>query len=73
MALKASELRKMDDTELAVRIAEIQKEVYDIRHKQVTKEDPNTSRIKLLRRDLARIKTVMNERHRGEAAAQQGS
>ncbi len=68
MALKAAQLREMDDTELAVRAAEIQKEIYDIRHKQVTKEDPNTSRIKILRRDFARIQTVVNERQRAEAA-----
>lgn len=68
MALEASKLRQMDDTELAVRAAEIQKELFDIRHKQATKEDPNTSRMKTLRRDFARIQTIVNEKRRAGAA-----
>ncbi len=62
MALLASKLREMDLAELQLRAAEIQKEMFDLRQKLTTKEEPNTALLKDLRRDYARILTVLNEK-----------
>ena len=63
MATKqATELRALDDAELESRLVEAKTELFNLRFKHVTGELPNSSRLGDLRRDIARIHTLLRER-----------
>ena len=60
--MKASELRDLDDKELAKRIGELRKEVFGLRFANATGELDDTAGLARARRDLARALTVARER-----------
>ena len=63
MATKqATELRGLDDGELESRLVESKTELFNLRFKHVTGELPNNSRLRDLRREIARINTLLRER-----------
>ncbi len=55
-------LRKMTPDDLQERLAEAKQELFSLRVKQVTKEVEDTSTIRMKRREIARIRTIMNEK-----------
>ena len=63
--MKAEEIRKMSGEELLKKESELRAELGNLvfQHKLRPLED--TSRLKTIRRDIARIKTVMNEKALG--------
>jgi large subunit ribosomal protein L29 len=58
----AAKLRQLDMEELRLRLAELDKEIYSTRARLVTKELSNNSLLRKLRRDYARLKTIINEK-----------
>ncbi len=60
--IAAKDLRSMTDVELNQKLREAYQELFNLRFRQGTKQIENTSRIHVVRRDIARIKTVMRER-----------
>ena len=60
--IAAKDLRSMTDIELNQKLTEAYQELFNLRFRQGTKQIENTSRIHVVRRDIARIKTVMRER-----------
>ena len=58
----ATELRALDDTELENRLVETKTELFNLRFKHVTGELPNQARLGDLRREIARIHTLLRER-----------
>jgi len=56
---KASELREMNDDELGTRLAEARQELFNLRFQHVTGQLDNYSRLGQLRRDIARIETLL--------------
>ncbi len=58
---KASELREMNDEELGTRLAEAREELFNLRFQHVTGQLDNYSRLGQLRRDIARIETLLRE------------
>ncbi len=66
--MKASEIRDLDDKELAKRLVELGKEVFGLRFSNATGELDDTAGISRAKRDLARALTVKRER---ELAAEQ--
>jgi large subunit ribosomal protein L29 len=66
--MKASEIRDLDDNELAKRLVELGKEVFGLRFSNATGELDDTAGISRAKRDLARALTVKRER---ELAAEQ--
>jgi large subunit ribosomal protein L29 len=60
--MKASELRDLDDKELAKRLLELRKEVFGLRFTNATGELDDTSGMSRARRNLARALTVARER-----------
>ncbi len=60
--MKARELRDLDDSELAKRVAELRKEVFGLRFSNATGELDNTAGLGHAKRDLARALTVARER-----------
>ena len=59
---KLKELRALDDKELNKRITESKKELFDLRLKISTGTLEKPSRVDELRKDIARMKTILNER-----------
>ena len=62
MASQAAELRELPDDELYVRIESAKEELFNLRFQLATGQPDNTSRLKELRHDVARLATVLRER-----------
>ena len=69
----AQDLRDVDDNELLTRLAEAKQELFNLRFQNVTGQLDNPSRLGQVRRDVARINTLLREREiaAAEAAAAQ--
>ena len=59
---KAAELREADEAELETRLAEAKQELFNLRFQIVTGQLDNSARIQTVRRDIARILTVLREK-----------
>lgn len=66
--MKPSEIKEMTDDELLVKERELERAVFNQRVQFATGQLENTARLKLTRRDLARVKTVIRERNLKGAA-----
>ena len=64
--MKASELREQSTPELQQRLRDLRDEWFRLRFQRVTKQLPNPMRIQAVRKDIARIRTLLTER--GDAA-----
>jgi large subunit ribosomal protein L29 len=62
MPSKGAELREADDTELENRLAEAKQELFNLRFQIVTGQLDNSSRLQAVRRDIARILTILREK-----------
>jgi large subunit ribosomal protein L29 len=62
MPSKAAELRELPDDELAVRMDAAKEELFNLRFQLATGQLDNTTRLQVLRHDVARIATVLRER-----------
>ena len=60
--MKASELRELTQDELATKARETRNEFFGARVRFATGQLENTAKLRLLRRDVARIETVLRER-----------
>jgi large subunit ribosomal protein L29 len=61
-SLKARDLRDLTDDQLTARLAETRQELFNLRFQSATGALENTTRLKLAKREIARILTVQNER-----------
>lgn len=60
--MKPSELRELSDDELEAKLRELTEERFRLRFRSATESIANPMRFRALRRDIARIKTVLRER-----------
>jgi large subunit ribosomal protein L29 len=60
--MKAAELRDLSDEELREKLRELQEELFNLRFQLATGQIENVSRIGAVRRDVARLKTVQQQR-----------
>ncbi|GAB2870929.1 50S ribosomal protein L29 [Pseudoduganella ginsengisoli] len=60
--MKASELRGKDQAALQKELADLLKAQFGLRMQVATQQLSNTSQLKKVRRDIARVKTVMNQK-----------
>ena len=60
--MKNSDLRKLTDEELTKRVSEAKKELFDLRLKQATGSLDKPSKIHELRKEVARMLTILKER-----------
>jgi large subunit ribosomal protein L29 len=65
---KATDFRARTEDELAEAIANLKKEQFNLRFQKASGQLEATGRIQVVRRDIARIKTILGER--GRAAVQ---
>jgi large subunit ribosomal protein L29 len=65
----AVELRGLEDDELVTKLRESKEELFNLRFQSATGQLDNNKRLQTVRRDIARIYTVMRERELGLTAA----
>ena len=63
------ELRELSDEELVSRLRESKAELFNLRVQAATGQLDNHGRLKVIRKDIARIYTIMRERELGLSAA----
>ena len=59
--MKALDLRALDAAELTEKLEEAKEELFNLRFQMATNQLDNTSRLRQLRREVARINTVIRE------------
>jgi large subunit ribosomal protein L29 len=62
MATALSELREMDDDELVTRLVEARQELFNFRFQHVTGQLDNYARLGEVRKEIARINTLLRQR-----------
>lgn len=63
--MKAKEIDNFSTTEINTKIDELKGELFNLRFQLATGQLENTARIKHLKKDIARMKTVIRERELG--------
>ncbi|MEM9523170.1 MAG: 50S ribosomal protein L29 [Pseudomonadota bacterium] len=60
--MEASELRDKTPDQLRDQLAELKKESFNLRFQQATSQLESTARMRTVRRDIARVLTILNEK-----------
>ena len=70
--MKPTEIRELTDEELAKKLEEGRAELFNLRFQMATSQLDNTARVRLVKRDIARVQTEMRARQiaADKAAAQ---
>ena len=59
--MSVADFRAMSTDELGTKLLELKKESFNLRFQWASGQLENTSRVRMVRRDIARIKTLMGE------------
>ena len=59
--MKASEVRLLTEDQIADELTKLKKEQFNLRFQRATGQLENTSRVRQVRRDIARLKTIGSE------------
>ncbi len=59
--MKATDIRAMSDDQRTDELLKLKKEQFNLRFQQATSQLEKAARIRIVRRDIARIKTIMRE------------
>ena len=60
-AMKVEEVRKLSTEELSAKLTDTREEMMKLRFQQTTGQLTDTSRLRILRRDIARMETILKE------------
>jgi len=60
--VKATEVRTLDDADLHQRVDDLREELFNLRFQYATRQLTNHARMREVRRDIARIQTVLRQR-----------
>jgi large subunit ribosomal protein L29 len=63
--VKAREIREMTMAEIKARLADLEEELFSLRFRNAMKQLDDALRIRVIRRDIARLKTVLRENDLG--------
>ncbi len=66
--MKAKEIRELSAEELAVKLVELKKDLFNLRLQHATNQLDNPTRIADVKRDIARVNTILRERQLAEKA-----
>jgi large subunit ribosomal protein L29 len=72
MAKKSAPVRDLADADLVDRLNDAKQELFNLRFQNVTGQLDNTSRLRLVRKEIARINTVLREREIAASEALEG-
>ena len=67
--MKASEIRDLTDDQLDDELLKLKKEQFNLRFQKASGQLENTVRVRQVRRDIARILTIQDERRRSASTA----
>ncbi|MFV0302130.1 MAG: 50S ribosomal protein L29 [Paracoccus sp. (in: a-proteobacteria)] len=67
--MKAQELKDKTPDQLQEQLVELKKEAFNLRFQQATGQLESTARMRAVRRDVARVKTVLNQKAADAASA----
>jgi large subunit ribosomal protein L29 len=59
--MKSKEIRALNPEEVKSKLADAREELMKLRFQQVTGQLTDSSRLRILRRDIARMETILNE------------
>jgi large subunit ribosomal protein L29 len=65
-AVKPSELRNLKSGEIETKLSDAREELMKLRFQQVTGQLTDTSRMRVLRREIARMQTILREQASAE-------
>ncbi len=60
--MKAAEIRDMTDLELDNKLTDLKKELFALRFQHAINQLDNPTRLKAVKKDIARVKTIIRER-----------
>ncbi|NLM42249.1 MAG: 50S ribosomal protein L29 [Firmicutes bacterium] len=60
--MKAKDIRKLSGNELEAKLGELKEELFNLRFQLATGQLDNPMRISAVRKDIARVKTILRER-----------
>lgn len=60
--MKATEIRKMSVSDLEVKLADLKKDLFFLRMQHATNQLDNPIKISAVKKDIARIKTIIREK-----------
>ena len=63
--MKASEIREMSSEELQTKLTELKEELFNLRFQLAVNQLENTSRIGAVKKDIARVSTILRQRELG--------
>jgi len=66
--MKVKEIREMQVEQLQSKLSDTREELMKLRFQQVTGQLTDTSRLRILRRDIARMETILNQSLQSAAA-----
>jgi len=65
--MSATDIRSKSPDQLKEQLLQLKKEQFNLRFQQATGQLEKTARIKTVRRDIARVQTILREKARAEA------
>ena len=66
--MKASEIRKLSAAELDAKLVELKDELFKLRFQQAVNQLDNPMRISAVKKDIARVKTILREKEIQDSA-----
>ena len=60
--MKAADVKQKSNDELAEQLIDLRKESFNLRFQRASGQLENTARVRAVRRDMARVKTVLNQK-----------
>ena len=67
--MELNKMREMTDAELAAELEKMKKELFNLRFQHVTGQLENPLKMREVRKDIARVKTIMREKELDKAQA----
>jgi large subunit ribosomal protein L29 len=64
--MKAEKVRELSEDELAAQVGDMESQIWKLRFQSATGQTEGLGKIRSLRRDIARAKTILRERELGE-------
>jgi len=71
--MQAEEIREMAEDEIVNRIAELEEERFRLRFRSATETLEDPLRFRVIRKDIARLKTILRERQQAQQASASAS
>lgn len=69
--MKAQDIREMSEEELQRKAQDLKEEFFNLKFQHATGQLENTQRLPQVRKDLARVKTILREKNMAQAKTQQ--